>query len=162
LNSSAGVEEAIRKSEIQGLTGIGPALGPETILLVEDEAFVRQAAAEALESAGYRLLIAGSAAEALEAYRKCVRPVDLLLADVVMPGTSGRELVAKFKGLSPGTRILLMSGYAEQMAACEPSPHARKWLAKPFSIHTLLRAVREALNTNPCDDAHAQPARVLR
>ncbi len=162
MNSSAGVEEAIRKSEIQGLTGIGPALGPETILLVEDEAFVRQAAAEALESAGYRLLIAGSAAEALEAYRKCFRPVDLLLADLVMPGMSGRELAAKFKGLSPGTRILLMSGYAEQLAACQPSSHARKWLPKPFSIRTLLRAVREALNTNPFDGAHAQPARALR
>ena len=162
MNSSAGVEDAIRKSEIHGLTGIGPALGPETILLVEDEAFVRQAAAEALESAGYRLLIARSAAEALEAYRKCVRPVDLLLADVVMPGTSGRDLVAKFKGLSPGTRILLMSGYAEQLDACQPSPHGKKWLAKPFSIHTLLRAVREALDANPFDDAHVQPARVLR
>jgi len=103
--------------------------------------------------AGYRLLIAGSAAEALEAYRKCF-PVDLLLADVVMPGMSGHELAAKFEGLSPGTRILLMSGYAEQLAVCQSSPHARKWLAKPFSIHTLLRAVREALDTNPFDDAH--------
>ena len=154
MNSSAGVEDAIRKSEIQGLAGIGPALGPETILLVEDEAFVRQAAAEALESAGYRLLIAGSAAEALEAYRNCFRPVDLLLADLVMPGMSGRELAAEFEGLSPGTRILLMSGYTEQLAACEPSRYGKKWLAKPFSIHTLLRAVREALDTNPFDDAH--------
>jgi len=109
LNSSAGVEDAIRKSEIQSLTGIGAALGPETILLVEDEAFVRQAAAEALESAGYRLLIAGSAAEALEAYRRCFRPVDLLLADVVMPGLSGRELAAKFEGLSPGSLSLMAS-----------------------------------------------------
>ncbi len=155
MNSCTGVEGAIQTSEIQSLTGIGPALGPETILLVEDEAFVRQAAAEALESAGYRLLIARSAAEALEAYRKCFRPVDLLLADVVMPGMTGHELADKFKGLSTGTRILLMSGYAEQMAACQPSPHAKKWLAKPFSIHTLLRTVREALDTNPFDDAHA-------
>ena len=162
MNSSAGAEGAIQKNEIQSFTGIRPALGPETILLVEDEAFVRQAAAEALESAGYRLLSAGSAAEALEAYRKCFRPVDLLLADVVMPGMSGRELAAQFEGLSPGTRILLMTGFAEQLAAGQPSPHAKKWLAKPFSIHTLLRAVREALDTNPFDDAHAQPTRVLR
>src|SRR5260370_5130354 len=101
LNSSAGVEEAIRKSEIQSLAGIGPAIGPETILLVEDEAFVRQAAAEALESAGYRLLIARSAAEALEAYRECFRPGDLLLADGVMPGMRWAELAAKVQGLSP-------------------------------------------------------------
>jgi two-component system, cell cycle sensor histidine kinase and response regulator CckA len=153
LNSSAGVEQAIQKSETQSLTGIWPALGPETILLVEDEAFVREAAAEALESAGYRLLIAGSAAEALAAYRGCFRPVDLLLADVVMPGMSGRDLAAEFAGLCPRTRILLMSGYAEQLAACQPSPY-KKWLAKPFSTRTLLRAVREALNTNPFDEAH--------
>src|SRR5580700_4654476 len=73
--------------------------GPETILLVEDEAFVRAATAEVLESAGYRLVIAGSAAEALEAYRTCSLPVDLLLADIVMPGMNGRELATELERL---------------------------------------------------------------
>jgi ActR/RegA family two-component response regulator len=95
--------------------------GPETILLVEDEAFVQKATAEALESAGYRLVIAGSAVEALEAYRRCSWPVDLLLCDIVMPGMSGRELVVELENFDPRARILLMSGYAEQLAWCGSS-----------------------------------------
>jgi CheY-like chemotaxis protein len=125
--------------------------GPETILLVEDEAFVRQVAVEALESVGYRLVIARSAAEALEAYRRCSQPVDLLLADVVMPGMSGRELATEFESSYPRTRVLLMSGYAEQLALCELSPYRKTYLAKPFSMPTLLRRVREVLDANPLD-----------
>jgi two-component system cell cycle sensor histidine kinase/response regulator CckA len=123
----------------------------ETILLVEDEAFVRRVTAEILKSAGYKLVIARSAAEALEAHRRCPEPVDLLLADVVMPGMSGRELATEFESLHPGARVLLMSGYAEQLALSELSPYGKTYLAKPFSVRTLLRRVREVLDTNPTD-----------
>ena len=121
--------------------------GPETILLVEDEAFVRNATAEVLESAGYRLVVAGSAAEALMAYRSCSRPVDLLLADIVMPGKDGRELATELENFYPRARVLFMSGYAEQLAWCEASAGRRKYLAKPFSLGTLLGRVREVLDT---------------
>jgi len=125
--------------------------GAETILLVEDEAFVRKVTAEVLESAGYKLVIASSAAEALDAHRRYAAPVDLLLADVVMPGMSGRELAREFESLYPDTRVLLMSGYAEQLALCASSPYGKTYLAKPFSIRTLLHGVREVLDTNPLD-----------
>lgn len=173
MNSCTGVEGAIRKSETESLSGIGSVVaaetmlgetmpgaafaeagqwgGPETILLVEDEAFVRKVTAEVLESAGYKLVIARSAAEALEAYRRCSEPVDLLLADVVMPGMSGRELATEFEGLYPRARVLLMSGHAEQLAWCELSRYGKTYLAKPFSIRMLLRRVREVLDTNPFD-----------
>jgi CheY-like chemotaxis protein len=125
--------------------------GPETILLVEDESFVREVTAEVLESAGYRLVITKSAAEASEACRRCSRPVDLLLADVVMPGMSGRELAAQFVSWYPQSRVLLMSGYAEQLALCEQSPYGKTYLAKPFSSHMLLSRVRQVLDTDPFD-----------
>jgi CheY-like chemotaxis protein len=125
--------------------------GPETILLVEDEAFVRKVTAEVLESAGYRLVMARGAAEAREAYRRGSDPVDLLLADVVMLGMSGRELAAEFANSHPRARILLMSGYSEQLALCELSPYGKPYLAKPFSMRLLLRRVREVLDTNPLD-----------
>jgi CheY-like chemotaxis protein len=123
--------------------------GPETILLVEDEAFVRKVTAEVLESAGYRLVIAGDAGEAL-AYRGRLAPPDLLLADVIMPGMSGRELAFEFTSCDPSTRVLLMSGYASQLADREPPSCVREYLAKPFSIRTLLSRVREVLD-KPAD-----------
>jgi CheY-like chemotaxis protein len=120
--------------------------GPETILLVEDEAFVRNATAEILESAGYRLVIAASAREALAAYRRCSWPVDLLLADIVMPGMSGRELAVELEDFYPHPPVLLMSGYAEQLAWCALFPNGAECLVKPFSAHTLLSGVRKVLD----------------
>ncbi len=128
-----------------------PRGGTETILLAEDEGFVRKATTEVLQSAGYKLVIARNGAEAIDVYRQLSEPVDLLLADVVMPGMSGRELAAEFEILSPHVRVLLMSGYAGQLARCYVSPDGRTCLAKPFSVHTLLRKVREVLDTNPFD-----------
>lgn len=165
MNSCTEVESVIQECEPQGLAGIGDPsetavnvasaevglwVVAETILLVEDEAFVRKVAAEVLQSAGYRLLIARSAPEALETYRKFTGQIDLLLADVVMPGMSGRELATKFSNLDPHTRVLLMSGYAEQLARCDLSPHGQ-FLAKPFSTRMLLQRVREVLDANPFD-----------
>jgi two-component system cell cycle sensor histidine kinase/response regulator CckA len=137
LNSCTAVDGAIQENESDWV-------GSETILLVEDEAFVRKVTAEVLASAGYKLVIAGSAAEAAAAYCRS-EAVDLLLADVVMPGRSGRELATEFTRLYPRGRVLLMSGYAEQLALSESSPAGKQYLAKPFTVPTLLRRVREAL-----------------
>jgi two-component system cell cycle sensor histidine kinase/response regulator CckA len=142
------ITEATIRETMPGAALAAPGLscGPETILLVEDEAFVRKATAEVLESAGYRLMTASSATEALEAYARCFRPVDLLLADVVMPGMNGHDLAAEFESLCPRVRVLLMSGHEEQLARCEQSRYSKKCLAKPFSIDTLLKRVREVLD----------------
>jgi CheY-like chemotaxis protein len=123
--------------------------GLETILLVEDEGFLRKVAAEVLEAAGYQLVIARNGTEALDACRKSLQPIDLLLTDVVMPGMSGRELANKFEGLCPHARVLLMSGNAGQLAWDQLSPYRKAYLAKPFSVTVLLKKVREALDTNP-------------
>lgn len=123
--------------------------GSETILLVEDEIFVRNVTAEVLNSAGYRVLTAEAAAEALKADRKHGKPIQLLLADVVMPGMSGRELAVEFEDLHPHVRVLLMSGYAEQLARSELSLFNQNCLAKPFTARTLLKRVREALDAVP-------------
>ena len=132
--------------------------GPETILLVEDEPFVRTATAEALESTGYRLVIAGSAAEALVAYRRCSWRVDLTLCDIVMPGMSGRELAVELENFYPLPRVLLMSGYAEQLAWCGSSACGKQYLAKPFSIPVLLKRVREVLD-KPVDSGRRAKSR---
>jgi DNA-binding NtrC family response regulator len=120
--------------------------GGETILLVEDEDFIRGAVRAALEAAGYRVVAAGTASEAKEAQGRFARAVDLLLTDVVMPGVSGRELAADLLGSIPGLRVLLMSGYAEQLNGSEGWPGQMQSLAKPFSVATLLTKVRGILD----------------
>ncbi len=126
-------------------------LGRETILLVEDEAFVRKATAEALESGGYRVLSAESATAALQARCECSERVDLLLADVIMPGTNGYELAKEFRFLYPEIRILMMSGYTEQLEGSEMSPYLTEYIAKPFSVPMLLKRVREVLRGRSLD-----------
>jgi two-component system, cell cycle sensor histidine kinase and response regulator CckA len=124
---------------------------PQTILLVEAEPFVRKATAEVLESAGYCVVIARSPAEALELLREYSHSVDLLLADVVMPGMSGRELATEFNILCPSAQVLLMSGGANELALCQLSLSCERYLGKPFSVPILLREVREALVGGSCE-----------
>jgi CheY-like chemotaxis protein len=117
----------------------------ETVLLVEDEAFVREVTSEVLQGAGYRVLVARNAVEAKRLYWECSGIVDLLLTDVVLPGENGRELARRVKEKNPRTRILLMSGYAEQIGL---RGGGFEVLAKPFSVEELLRRVEEALGAN--------------
>lgn len=125
--------------------------GNEAILLVEDEAFVRRATSDALRSAGYRVVTAESAAQALQTYHGRSELIDLFLVDVVMPGISGEEFARTLFGLSPNVRIILMSGYAEQLALCNQSHYPREYLPKPFSVSTLLEKIRAVLDRNPLD-----------
>ena len=124
--------------------------GSETILVAEDDEGVRRSSCRALRACGYRVLPAVSGAEAL---RICqahqVRP-DLLLTDVVMPELGGRELAARVRTLHPEVRVLFMSGYTGdyngERAMLEPG---RNLLQKPFGLETLVRRVREVLDSDP-------------
>jgi two-component system cell cycle sensor histidine kinase/response regulator CckA len=158
------ISENMSGDTTSGDTMVGAALavpglwgGRETILLVEDEAFVRKVTAEVLESAGYRLVIAGSATEALKACGGCFRPLDLVFADVVMPGMNGRELAVELTSLYPSARVLLMSGCAQQLGGGELSCYGEEYLAKPFSIRTLLSRVREVLDKPADCEGRAKP-----
>ena len=116
----------------------------ETILLVEDEPFVREVTCEVLRSAGYRVLAAKNAIEGTREFNHSEGKIDLLLADVVQPGETGRALAAKLRQQHPGLNVLLVTGYAEQMELCEAG--SVEVLAKPFATGMLLRRVREAID----------------
>ena len=116
----------------------------ETILFVEDEAFVRNVTGEVLRSAGYTVLTARTAAEGLVKYDELRGRVDLLLTDVILPGETGRTLARKLRLQNPALSVLFITGYAEQMSARGPK-HA-EFLAKPFSTGLLLQKVRELLD----------------
>jgi response regulator RpfG family c-di-GMP phosphodiesterase len=88
--------------------------GEETVMVVEDEDNLREAVSRMLETHGYRVMKAGSGREGLrllEAHRD--DPLHLLLSNVVMPEMLGKELASRVAELSPGTRILFMSGFAQ-------------------------------------------------
>jgi CheY-like chemotaxis protein len=112
-----------------------------TILLVEDEEFVREVACEVLRSAGYRVLTAKNAREAQKVYDDEAAAIDLLLTDVVMPGETGRSLASRLRAGNPLLRVLLATGYGEQMAV--RGDGGEQCLAKPFSSRELLRRVKE-------------------
>ena len=120
--------------------------GTETVLIVEDAEDVRILARRTLEQRGYTVFVARNADEALEIAG--VRDIDLLLTDIVMPRTSGPQLVAKYQALCGTPLVIYMSGYADDaLAQYELDPSA-VFLRKPFSPATLARAVRDALDAS--------------
>jgi PAS domain S-box-containing protein len=122
--------------------------GTETILLAEDEQDVREVAREFLESGGYTVIEAVNGAEALRLAAEHEASIDLLVTDMVMPGMTGRELAGRLQQLRSGIAAVYMSGYSEQTAAETGRADATmRLLTKPFSRGSILRAVREALNT---------------
>jgi CheY-like chemotaxis protein len=123
--------------------GLLPSSYAETILLVEDESFVREVTREVLQSAGYQVLTARNAVEASDIFRQRDSEIDLLLTDVILPGDSGRLLSTRLRQRNPGLKILFITGYVEQMAAADTSENC---LAKPFSTEVLLRRVRGMLD----------------
>jgi len=121
-----------------------------TILVVEDEAPVRELVLEVLESSGYEMLAAASPADALDVARRYGRPIHLLLTDVVMPQMTGRTLAERLRAEHPEMRVLYMSGYAEDAIVHQGvlAP-GTTILPKPFTLDALTRKVREALEREP-------------
>jgi two-component system cell cycle sensor histidine kinase/response regulator CckA len=123
-----------------------PKFAGETLLLVEDEQQVRRVARRILEGAGYRVLEAADPVEALALFERSTTPVDLVLADVVMPKMNGVELIRRLRDQAPALRALCMSGYTEDETARSGLQELRvPMLQKPFTPESLKRKVREAL-----------------
>ncbi len=126
--------------------------GTETILLVEDEDVVRGLARQILEQAGYNVLDAGSGQEALRLGREHNEPIHLLLTDVVMPETSGREIAQRLTSMRPATCVLFMSGYTDDAIVHHGVLDSNvEFIQKPFTPVALARKVREVLDLN-CGD----------
>ena len=119
----------------------------ETILLVEDEEAVRTLAREVLHAQGYNVLCAASGIEALEISKAYDGHISLLVADVVMPQMSGRELAERLAPLRSEMKVLYMSGYtADVLSHLDVSDTGVAFLQKPFAPYDLARKVREILS----------------
>jgi PAS domain S-box-containing protein len=119
--------------------------GSGSILLVEDEPSLRSVVAGYLREHGYQVYEAEEADEAWRISQE--HPIDLLLTDIVMPGTSGPALAASLAPTNALRRVIFMSGYAEHAALQEAiqQPNAL-FLQKPFRLKTLLAKIHEAFD----------------
>jgi signal transduction histidine kinase/ActR/RegA family two-component response regulator len=124
-----------------------PAAG-QTVLLVEDEAALRELASLILRQAGFVVLEAADGDEATALAARHPGRIDLLLSDVVMPGPDGFEVARRLRASRPDLAVAFMSGYSEP-GTDTPGPDAERvepLLAKPFMPHDLLTHVRRALD----------------
>jgi CheY-like chemotaxis protein len=126
-----------------------PAGGPETVLVVEDEPALRELERLMLEEAGYDVLTAADASEALVVAAE--EPVDVLVVDVVMPGMSGPELVQELAARGIDAPAVFVSGYGADEISSRGVPTAEYTIIeKPFHADVLLANVRDVLDrANP-------------
>src|SRR5690606_94242 len=139
--------------EVQALPG-----GDETVLVVDDEQTMREAAVSALEDLGYRVFSARDAAEAL-VILESGEPVDLLFSDIIMPGDMmGLTLARVALKRRPGLRVLLTSGLtADQLhLARTRHPLLATLLPKPYDREELALRVRAALDDDPPENKKRQ------
>jgi two-component system, cell cycle sensor histidine kinase and response regulator CckA len=142
----------LRNSEKEAIEGCEETTGEivsghgETILVVEDEAAILDLARVILEGLGYRVLTAGTPAEAVRLAEEHGSELHLLLTDVVLPGFNGKELADRLLLLHPTLKCLFMSGYTANVIAhrgiLEDGVH---FIQKPFSRDQLAEKVREAM-----------------
>ncbi len=130
-----------------------------TILVVEDEPLVRELTTQLLAEAGYRVLEASRAAQALTVFEANAAQIGLVLSDVVLPDMSGPLLIKRLAEQAPGLGAILMSGYAPmaQADARAPAPY-QHFLAKPFGSEELLAAVQSSLARTGLEPAEAREA----
>jgi PAS domain S-box-containing protein len=149
--TDAAVEAPATAAAADSTTG-----GTETILLAEDQEEVREYAATVLAGYGYHVIASANAAEALALMEQESSRIHLLLTDVVMPQTSGKELASRVSALRPGIKVLFMSGYTGDVIVHHGVlSDGTEFIAKPFTPEELARKVRAALGPS------VPPARIV-
>jgi hypothetical protein len=115
----------------------------EGILVVDDEAAILEITRETLAAFGYRVLTTGTCEEAIALFKRHAGEVNLVIADLIMPGMSGQTLIAGLRKIKPDVRVIAVSGVpveARQVAA-------NYFLKKPYGTPVLLKTVRSVLDS---------------
>jgi two-component system cell cycle sensor histidine kinase/response regulator CckA len=120
--------------------------GSETILVVDDEAEVLEAASQGLQHYGYRVVTARDGYEAMDFFTRDPQAVDAVILDMLMPGMSGREVLSQMLRLRPALPVLIASGCASlQRDRGSLGELADRYLSKPYSLRDLVEAVQHLL-----------------
>jgi len=128
-----------------------------TILVVDDDSWVRVLARDVLAADGYRVLEATDGQDAIRIAAEHPGPIHLLLTDVMMPGMNGCELAEGLAALLPGMKVMYMSAYDRDFMIARGLNPIGPVITKPFTIEYLARRVGMLLNTRR--PAAAEPTR---
>ncbi len=124
----------------------------ETILLIDDEACVRESIARTLEAYGYQVLLASDGVEALALYAAQGKRIGLILTDMMLPLMDGASIIESLRRLNPKVRIIALSGLnASQMISKASDAAIQHFLPKPCSTELLLKVIHECLH--PVDES---------
>jgi len=122
--------------------------GTETVLLVEDDEAVRSLASQILEDAGYNVIATAQGADAVRLCSNGEHSIDLLLTDVVMRETSGKEVADLISELVPGSKVLFMSGYTDEAIVHHGVLDLDvEFIQKPFTPAALAKKIRAVLDS---------------
>jgi len=130
-------------------TQVMPAFGTETVLLVDDEEFVRDLGARILSKAGYNVLTATNGTEALDLFEKERTQISLVILDLIMPEMGGKECLKELRKIDPQLKVLIASGLLDAGSVQESiKMGAQGFVSKPFRFKELLQQVRNVLDSD--------------
>ncbi len=149
---------ALRTTRVRASVPLAEAKVPRgggRLLLVEDDAPVRAGIASLLELNGYEVTVAGSGEKAMELVLD--PPPELLLSDVTLPGIAGPDLAERLRERWPALKVLLMSGYLDEVMRENARRNRWHFLGKPFEFADLARELRVVMDGDPAGSTSAQP-----
>jgi CheY-like chemotaxis protein len=118
-----------------------------TILVVEDEDYLRQAVAKTLRRTGFKVIEAADGSTAIDLVRKCGGTIDLILLDMTIPGSSSTEVITEAGKECPQAGVVLTSAYsAEMLADTLSEPQVRGFIRKPFQLADLVTRIQNTLH----------------
>jgi two-component system cell cycle sensor histidine kinase/response regulator CckA len=125
----------------------------KTILVVDDEDSLRTLIGRMLEREGYSIVAAANAAEGIRLAASHNGAIDLIVADLMMPGMNGPEMVKELLARRPNARVLYLSGYPDDAVSREGLEQGANFLQKPFGAGAFIQSVRDALGGPEPDSA---------
>ncbi len=118
----------------------------ETVLVVDDEIFLRELARDMLSANGYHILTAASGEEALQLYHQERAKIAIILMDLIMPGMGGKNCLLELLKIDPDVKVLISSGFTLDEPGSDPVLiQAKGFIQKPYNLRNMLRRMREVI-----------------
>jgi two-component system, cell cycle sensor histidine kinase and response regulator CckA len=129
-----------------------PQGGSETILLVDDEGFIRDLGSRILSKAGYKVITASNGKEALEIYQQRGAEIALVFLDLMMPEMGGKQCLQGLLSLNPSVKVIIASGFSANGPTNDAvAAGAKAFVNKPYDMRQMLQAVREVFDAKTSD-----------